>query len=131
MRKLGEAKLRLTEHRYLHHTLVSIHKLSWYQPSRGVKPDFRSLPPREFPLPPSAVYTSMTGGGGHETSCLDLISSALEGSGSGCSVLSDSPTPVQDSLDLCPATISTLHIEHGECVLHRILTPREILSAEH
>ena len=73
----------------------------------------------------------MTGGGGHETPRLDLISSALEGS----YVEAAAPTPVQDSLGLCPATISILHIEHGGYVLHqlldRILTLREILSVEH
>jgi hypothetical protein len=49
-------------------------------------------------------------------------------------VFADSPTPVQDSLDLSRATLSTLHIEDGGCVLYRVLartlTPREIPSAE-
>jgi len=65
----------------------------------------------------------MTGGGGHETPYLDLISSALEGSDGEVAA----PIPVQDSLDLCPATISTLHIEHGGCVLHRMLDRTSLL----
>jgi len=101
--------------------LVFIRYLSRNQPSRGVKFDFRGLVHESYPLPPYAVYTSMTGGGCHETLCYDLISTALEGCGSSCSVFSDTPIPVQGFLDLCSASISTLHIDGGGCVLYRTL----------
>jgi hypothetical protein len=89
MRRLGEAELRLTEQGCLHHTR-RLHPRSLLESTVSWRQTRLSwFVPREFPLPPSAVYTSMTGGEGHEPPYLDLISSTLEGSGgSGCSALS-------------------------------------------
>lgn len=81
MRRLGEAELRLTEQGCLHHTR-RLHPRSLLESTvswRQTRLSWFVL--RELPLPLSAVYTSMTGGGGHETSCLGLISSTLERSG--------------------------------------------------
>ena len=78
----------------------------------------------------------MTGGGGHEALDLDLVFSVLENIVWGGQVLRVLPTDISSRLSRpLSATISTLHTEHGECDLYRVLdrvpTPRGILSAGH